>query len=192
MSDHVASAVIRGSCGCTNQNSDKRTDTVFEQVDDRGPRPNGDRTSPRKHELQISSDAKSLADANLIAIANRFKRGLREWIDFVHQTGVSGYDADDVSARAAELRETWGNDLAILQSMSSQTLHGATVKVSAAQAHLAFTSELDGDAAAFLAEAVCEFQHFTRHPLQDRPRKGRGPVSSQRSPWLFDLLRLRT
>jgi hypothetical protein len=173
-------------------NSDERTAIVFDQVSAGGPRPSGNRMSSRNHESHTSSDAGSLADANLIAVANRFELGLRGWIDFVHQNGMNGQDASDTGAREAELRATWGNDLSIVKSMPPQTLHGAAAKVSAAQAYVAFSSEVDCNAAAFLAEAVCELQHFTRHHSQDRPSNGRAQASSQRSPWLFDLLRLRT
>ena len=164
---------------------------MFEQASAREPRPNGNRMFSRDHEPHISCDAGSLADDYLIATAKRFELGLRGWIDFLHQTGVSDYDAGDTGARAAELREAWANELAVVKSRTPQSVDGATARVSAAQALVAFTSD-DADAAAFLAEAVCELQNFTRHQSQDRPATSRGQTSSQRSPWLFDLLRLRT
>ena len=164
---------------------------MFEQVSTKGFWPNGARMAAKGHASNTPGDSGSMADEELIAIAKRFETGLLEWFDFVRQTGLSAYDEQGAGARAKKLREIWGNDLAIVKSMSPKTVRGATAKVSAAQAHVEFTGELDADASAFLAVTVREFDHLARHHFDDLPPQNRHQIAPRRSPWLFDLLGLR-
>jgi hypothetical protein len=135
-------------------------------------------------------NAGSLADDDLIARCHSFENGLRQWSDFVHQTGICGYDENDLGLQAAALRASWDNDLIIIKSYSPESLAAAIAKVSAAETLVALTSALDADATAFLASAIRELQHLDRSLSREASQRGRG-ITAQRSPRLFDFLARR-
>ena len=124
---------------------------------------NANAVVPTRSSAQQDRRAKSAPqDDDLIALCQRFRTKIHEWIDQVGKLGIESYDGNEKTGRALHaLRVEWGNCLETLRGLAPSTAEGANEKLSAAQVFLTFSCEADGSAAELLALATREMDHVT-------------------------------
>jgi len=130
-------------------------------------------------------------DDNLIALCQRFRCKLDEWVEQVRNLSIENYNEHEETGRALHaLRVEWGNCLETLRALEPSTVDGANEKLSAAQIFLTFSCESDGSAAELLALATRELEQVTANARGtdrtkvSRPANAPGPLG-----WFERLIR---
>lgn len=105
---------------------------------------------------------KLASDNERIELCESFRRVYFEWDHRISTGNTSRYDvASDGSDALRELRNTWGDCLAIIQEWRPKTLRGAEAKFDVASMWSKWSGGIDGAALPFLDESKRELQSFS-------------------------------